>query len=402
MIRVSDLFATSFDGSEKFELPHYANEDVLDDMLVWAHTRKASDVTITSEDYAWADIGSMKHRISTRPISSMEAENFARIIYGADTAPALIQSGRDMDPTHEIRNMTATRDLTPLFRFRVNITGCRIPGGTGISFTFRSLPSTPPEVRVLGLEQEVLDHIRPPLGLNLVTGPTGSGKSTLLYSILRHQMELPTASEKLLDYSKPIEFVFDGLQFPHSFAIQTEVGRHLRDFDDGREAAQWAYATRNSLRRKPEIILIGESRDKATFAGCLENCLTGHLTFTTMHTVGVKETVRRALQFFDGSERRGVATDLLSTLNIIMTQRLVPRADGQGRVAIREYLLFNRFVRERLVEADHEDWPRILGQIMAMPRGERKTISKTLKESAYALFEEGIIDDLTYRNEGNL
>lgn len=394
---MSDIFRSEFVEGDVFNLPHYADADALDDLLLWGKAKKCSDMTLTSESPAWAQIGSKLHRVTNRALTAMEMENYARVIYGADTAPSLLRAGRDMDPTHEIRDNTS--GLNELVRFRVNITGCRIPGGVGISFTFRTLPSQPPPIEALGMEQEVMDVLRAPMGLNLVTGPTGSGKSTLLYSMLRALMERETASEKLLDYSRPIEFVFDGLDFPHSFAVQTEVGTHLKDFDDTREAAQWSYATRNSLRRAPEIILIGESRDNATFGGCLENCLTGHLTFTTMHTVGVPGTIRRALQFFNPGERRGVATDMLSTLNIVLTQRLLPRCDGPGRVAIREYLHFNDYVRRQLVELDHEMWPKKISEIMAQPPETRGTISKTLYESALPFYEQGIISELTFKNE---
>src|SRR3546814_4810216 len=132
----------------------------------------------------------------------------------------------------------------------------------------------------------------------LVTGPTGSGKSTLLSAAIRSLVEDENANEKVLEYSAPVEYVYDRVSMPSSVVFQTEVGRHLRPKDAHDEGSLFAYAVRNALRRKPTIILIGEARDRATIQASVEAALTGHLLFTTMHTIGVGETLRRAVTPF--------------------------------------------------------------------------------------------------------
>src|SRR5690606_26921321 len=126
--------------------------------------------------------------------------------------------------------------------------------------------SQPIELEKLGIEPAIVANVRPPQGLNLITGPTGSGKSTLLSSIVRYICENPDADEKIIEYSRPIEYVYDGLNFPASFVFQSEIGKHLRPKDErgGGEDSEWAYAVRNALRRAPDIILLGEARDRAT------------------------------------------------------------------------------------------------------------------------------------------
>lgn len=386
-------FLSSYKKGERFSWYGTLTADIADDLLLWAKERRASDVTLMTNSEVWPEMGGMWRRITERPLTDPEVENFVRVAYGADNGPGLVRSGRDIDPAYEVRMPTG------LERYRLNVTAGRIPGGVGFQMTFRTLPKSPPRITELpDMEQDIIENLRPEMGLVLVTGPTGSGKSTLLYAGLRSIMEDPAHSEKVLDYSKPIEYTMDGLKFPNSFIWQTEPGKHLINPDDKSESGQWQYAIRNSLRRKPEIILIGESRDRPTFDGCLQSCLTGHLTFTTMHTTGVPETIRRALKFYGSDERRGAAIDMLDALHMVITQRLVRRADGQGMVAVREYLIFDASVNENLVDADPDTWPALIREMMKVPVGERRVKSQSLTESALKLHERGIITKQTLRH----
>lgn len=383
-------FISSYVRGEKFTWSGNLSPDGVDELLYWAKSRNASDITIQSNECVWAQFGGKLFRITERPLTNGEIEAFVRTAYG-ENGPGLVRSGRDLDPSYD------TRMEGGIERYRLNITGGRIPGGTGFQLTFRALPKTPPSiVEIPHIEQDIIDNLRPEQGLILVTGPTGSGKSTLLYAGMRYLMEDPERYEKVLDYSKPIEYTMDGLNFPNSFIFQTEPGRHLKNPDCATEAGQWQYSVRNSLRRKPEIILVGESRDRATFEGCLEATQTGHLTFSTMHTMGVPETIRRALKFFSPEERRGAAIDMLDALTMVVTQRLIPRCDGKGKVAIREYLVFDGTVYEELVDLDPDFWPSRIRAMMSAPIEERKVKAQSLKEAAGKLLERGIIDKKTF------
>lgn len=357
-------------------------EDI-DHVLAHAVRLKASDITFQPGQPIWAEIAGRWIRLTKRSLRLPEVEVLARAIYG-DNAMALLNAGRDADPSYEIRHPAGEGRL----RFRVNLTAGRLPGGLGAQITLRALPSQPIPVSALGVEPAILEHFRPAQGLNLVCGPTGSGKSTLLSSLVRWRCEQKGANEKVIEYSKPIEYVFDGLEFPDSFVWQTEVGTHLRNSEDDGEASLWSYCVRNALRRKPSIILVGEARDRPTIQASIEAALTGHLVLTTLHTIGVPETIRRLLIPFAREERDTVAVDLLQVLNMVVTQILVRDRHG-GRVAIREYLVFDQTIRRKLEALSSDRWPALLRDMIDSGQSE----AQSMLEAATALLRAGRIDE---------
>ena len=194
------------------------------------------------------------------------------------------------------------------------------------------------------LPPDIKEAIAPYQGVVYVTGATGSGKSTLLASIIRHLAENEESNRKILTYEAPIEFVYDGLEMPNSIVSQSEIPRHLPSFAAG---------VRNALRRKPRLILVGEARDQETMSAVLEAALTGHPVYTTLHSNGVAETMRRLVTTFPADERHGRTIDILETIRLAIWQKLVPTVDGK-RVALREYLIFTDEVRDILLDVDLE------------------------------------------------
>jgi defect-in-organelle-trafficking protein DotB len=176
---------------------------------------------------------------------------------------------------------------------------------------------------------------------------------------------------------------------------QTEAGRHLRPPEDAErrnDMSIFAYCTRNALRRKPTIVIIGESRDKATIQGTVELALTGHLVYSTMHVIGVAETLRRAIQPFPGDERQAMAIDIMQSMRMIVTQLLFPRKGG-GRLACREYAIFDAGTRAHFLNRPVDDWPAIARRLMQ----EHKMVSKTMSDSAWDAFEAGAMSEETYK-----
>lgn len=354
-----------------------------DRLLCRAVDLKASDVTLQPNQPVWAEIAGRWVRLTARALRAPEVETVARTIYG-DTAMALLNAGRDADPAYEIRHP----ELGTRLRFRVNMTAGRLGGGTSLQITLRTLPMQPIPIDVLRVEEPILRHFRPAQGLNLVCGPTGAGKSTLLSSLIRWRCEQPGANEKVLEYSKPIEYVFDGLEFPNSFVFQTEAGTQLRPAGEDDETSLWAYCVRNALRRKPSIIVIGEARDRATIQACVEAALTGHLVLTTLHTIGVAETVRRLILPFPPAERETIAADLLQVLNLIVTQMLLPRRGG-GRVAVREFMVFTPSLRQRLSRLPAASWPQEIRSVLAREEADAQTLAAAVRR----LVDRGEIDE---------
>jgi len=385
-IKPSDsLFAGLHDGS-RFDCGTYFGPDEFDAMLSWGSERKASDITMQPDLPAMADIGGLILPITTKPLTSSEIEGVVRYVYG-ENGPAEIMGGFDLDPSHEIR----IRGIG-VKRYRVNITGGRIIGGKGMQITIRSLPGMPIPIEKLDVEPEIIRNFRPEQGLILITGPTGSGKSTLLSSGIRMLVERPDGNEKVLEYSAPIEYVYDGVIMPSSIVFQTHVGRDLRPRgSDNDERSNFAYSVRNGLRRKPTIMVIGEARDRATIEAVVEAGLTGHLVFSTMHTIGVGETLRRAIMPFPDDIRRSMAVDIMESLRMVVTQILVPRIGG-GKVACREFMVFGRDIREAFLKENSDDWPKVSRRLLA----EERAIGRTMAKSALDLLARGLIDERVY------
>ena len=225
------------------------------------------------------------------------------------------------------------------------------------------------------IARQLLEPIIPDDGIVYITGATGSGKSTLLASIIRHIAEDPDCHRKILTYESPIEFVFDEIERVSSLISQSEIPLHLPSFAAG---------VRNALRRKPRLILVGEARDSETISAALEAALTGPPVYTTLHTNGVPETIRRLVGSFPPDERRGRTIDIIETLRVIIWQRLVPTTDGK-RTPLREYLVFDDQIRNDLLTVDPE---RVTEQT-------RKVLYKhgqTMFDDAHAKFKDGIIE----------
>jgi len=232
----------------------------------------------------------------------------------------------------------------------------------------------------LNVEPEIIKAMAPDQGTVVVTGPTGSGKSTLLAAIIKALAEDVDSNRKILTYESPIEFVYDLVTMPSSVMSQSEIPRHLPSFSAG---------VRNALRRKPRLILVGEARDAETISAVIDAALTGHPVYTTLHSNGVSDAVRRMISTFPADERHGRALDILETLRLVIWQKLAPSVDGK-RVALREYLVFDQEVRDILIDTQVE-------LLAAKTRQLLKERGQPMVVDAKKKFEEGILPEREYR-----
>lgn len=345
----------------------------LDRLLLHCVGHDASDVTLQSKSPVLAEIHGRLYPITTRVTSNAEVADMINAIYGPN-ATTQISSGADVDTHYEIRPDRESR-----FRFRINGTGCQVEGSDAIQITARTIPSEPPDLSTMALDQDILDNMAPHQGTVVVTGATGSGKSTLLASIIKEIASWDDAHRKMLTYEAPIEFVYDTCKKPSSIIAQSEIPRHLPSFAAG---------VRNALRRKPGLILVGEARDAETIAAVIDAALTGHPVYTTLHSNGVADCVRRMVSTFPAEERHGRALDILETLRMVIWQKLVPTVDGK-RVALREFLVFDEYVRDILVTTEVE-------KVAAKTRQLLKEHGQPMIVDAKRKFEEGKIDQRTY------
>lgn len=340
--------------------------------LILEHCAKfeVSDITIqTGEPIIMEEFGYLR-KISKKTLSNAEVGDLLNGIYGANGTTRLL-SGEDIDTNYEFKPDRAKR-----LRFRVNATACLVGGHEGIQITLRTIPSDPPLLTSLDLEPELIEALKPSEGVVYVTGATGSGKTTLLSSIIRSIVEDETENRKILTYESPIEFVYDNVKRSNSIVSQTEIPKHLPNFADG---------VRNALRRKPRLILVGESRDYETINAVLDAALTGHPVYTTAHSNGVSETVRRLIGSFPRSERTGKTIDIIETIRLIIWQKLVPSTDGK-QTALREFLVFNDKIREELLSQDVENITANIRKIL-------KKSKQTMLDSAIKKHKAGIISD---------
>jgi defect-in-organelle-trafficking protein DotB len=345
----------------------------LEALLIWCAQNRASDVTIQTDRPVMIEVDGVLLPVTRRSLDSADMVNILTKVYGPDALPKLA-GGHDMDLSYEVRPERNTR-----YRFRVNITAIMSRGRDAAQITLRSLPNLPPTMAELNVEPRIVENWAPRQGLVLITGPTGSGKSTLLAAGCRMLIERPEGCGKMLTYEAPIEFTYDGIIGPYSSVSQTEIPRHLHNFAAG---------VRNALRRKPAIILVGESRDRETVAAAIEAGQTGHLVFSTAHTTGVAATIRRMVSVFDPAERTERGFALMETMRLIVTQVLVPKIGG-GRIGLREYMVFDDRVREILLDMPLENWTSETQRLV-------RRYGQPMEETAGKAFKEGLIDRHTY------
>lgn len=334
----------------------------------------ASDITFQTNEPIIAEVYGRLNKVTRRRLSNNEVSEMINAMYGPN-GTAQIMSGKDVDTHYEIRPNRSDR-----FRFRINATGCLVEGHDGIQITARTIPSDPPTIASMNLPQPVLDAIMPEQGIVYVTGATGSGKSTLLASIIRSIAEDVESNRKILTYEAPIEFVYDSVEKASAVVSQSEIPRHLPSFAAG---------VRNALRRKPRLILVGEARDVETISAAMEAAMTGHPVYTTLHSNGVAETVRRLVTTYPAEERAGRTIDLIETMRLIISQRLAPTVDGK-RVALREYLVFDEKVRDTLLDIDPIN---ITAMVRKLVREQGRSMATDAKEK----FDAGTISERTYR-----
>jgi len=218
-------------------------------------------------------------------------------------------------------------------RFRVNAYFQR----SAVGAAFRLIPFEVAPLESLGLPPAVADFANRPRGLVLVTGPTGSGKSTTLASLI--DVINQSREEHIMTIEDPIEFLH---QHKKCIVNQRELGSDATSFGDALKAA---------LRQDPDVILVGEMRDLETIGTAITAAETGHLVFATLHTQDTPQTVDRIIDVFPSAQQGQIRAQLAVALQGIMTQMLLPTADGSGRCVATEVLVPTPAVRNLIRES---------------------------------------------------
>ena len=244
----------------------------------------------------------------------LAAEDTRRLIYSMlePDQRTRLEANWELDSSYEVAGLS---------RFRVNVLMTR----AGLETVMRVIGATIPEPEALGITPQMLALAGLPRGLVLVTGPTGCGKTTTLACLIDRANE--TRPEHILTIEDPIEFIYE----PKRCVIrQRQVGLNTKSFPNALKAA---------LREDPNIILVGEMRDYETIGLAVTAAETGHLCFATLHTQDAASTVARIIDVFPPHQQAQIRVQVANSLRAVISQLLLPRLDGKGRVAVRELMI---------------------------------------------------------------
>src|SRR5882724_10962993 len=297
----------------------------IDDLLVTAIAHFASDLHLKVGSFPVMRVGGELHPIVEAPKLSPEDT--------LDMAFSMM-SNRQKQKLKEVSEVDIAYSVKGLGRFRANIFQQR----GSVSLVLRVIPDQSRSTAALGLPPVIDKIAEERRGLILVTGATGSGKSTTLAAMIDRINA--TRSGHIVTIEDPIEFLHPDKK---AFVTQREVDVDTRSF---------AEALRGALRQDPDVILVGEMRDSETIETALTAAETGHLVLSTLHTLDATETISRIIAAFPPHQQKQVRLQLGSVLRGVVSQRLVPRADGKGRVAAVEVLVANSRVREMVEDKD--------------------------------------------------
>ena len=282
----------------------------VDRLLAMVREQGASDLHITVDEPPFIRVNGEMVRMDMKPLNAQQTEQIVMSLLNERNLRRLMDGG-EADLCYAVPEVG---------RYRCNVFRQRL----GLCAAFRVIPNLPPtfaDIRLPGRLAELLDYHQ---GIIVVSGPAGSGKSTTLAAIVNLINE--SKADHVITMEDPIEFVHP---IKTALVNQREVGAHTESF---------ARALRGALRQDPDVIVVGEMRDPETARMALTAAETGHLVVATMHTTSAVQTVERLVKSFPPDEQPQVRMALSEALKYVVSQSLVPRRDGKGRVAVFEIL----------------------------------------------------------------
>lgn len=293
--------------------------------------KNTSDLIFSPGRAPQVEVNGQLMQLKIEGVGVLSAEDTARI------AADLI--GRNSTAVQKLRDEGScdiSYSLPKISRFRVNIFTQR--GSCAI--VMRVIPTSVPDFKALNLPPQLAETCGLRNGVVLVTGPTGSGKSSTLAAILNKIND--EKAYHIITIEDPIEFL-------HSHRRATIHQRELHS-----DTPNFALALRAALRQAPKVILVGEMRDKETIEVALEAAETGHLVFSTLHTIDASKTIERIIGVFALGEQNAIRNRLAKAFRFVISQRLVPRVDGTGRVGVFEILKSTVRTREYVERGESE------------------------------------------------
>ena len=331
----------------------------IDDLLRTAIERKASDLHLKVGNYPCLRVdGELRPMTESPRVSPEDMLNMA----------FSMMSNRQKQRFKETADLDLAYGVAGLGRFRVNVFQQR--GNVGL--VLRVIPTKIRTIEELALPRivgQICDERR---GMVLVTGTTGSGKSTTLAAMVDRINS--TRPDHIITIEDPIEYLHRDKK---GFVNQREVEVDTHSFGT---------ALRAALRQDPDVILVGEMRDQETIGTALLAAETGHMVFSTLHTLDATETIQRIIAVFPPPEQKQIRLQMATTLKAVVSQRLVRKADGVGRVPAVEVLIATAFVRDCIVNPDKTKMIRD-----AIATGTSQYGMQTFDQSLYDLYTQGLV-----------
>lgn len=329
----------------------------IDDLLQYAHDHKASDLHITVGIPPKCRINGELMDMPYDKLLPPDTDALIRPLLGEHFSDVLERDG-EVDFSYSIRS---------LGRYRVNVFKQR----GSYAAVMRLVGTTVPAPEVLGIPQSVTELITKKRGMVLVTGPTGSGKSTTLASLIDQLNNKYNAH--VITLEDPIEYLHNHKQ---SIVNQREIGLDTQSY---------ANALRAALREDPDVILVGEMRDLDTISTAITAAETGHLVFSTLHTIGAAATIDRVIDVFPPHQQQQIRIQLASVLEAVISQQLIPTSDNRGRVAAYEVMHATPAVKNLIREGKSH-------QITSIIQTSKKLGMLTMDDAIYDLYLKRKID----------
>ncbi|MHB2017801.1 MAG: type IV pilus twitching motility protein PilT, partial [Candidatus Xenobia bacterium] len=304
----------------------------LDDLLRSMVANNASDLHLKAGMPAVLRIQGQITQIQMEPLSR---DDISQMV----TAPL---TATQIEKLHNERELDFSYQLAEVARFRGNLFWQK--GNLGA--VFRIIPSEVPSLETLGMPPLLAQLTEREQGLVLVTGPTGSGKSTTLAAMIDYLNA--TQPRHIITIEDPLEFVHGDKV---ALVNQREVGADTKSFSE---------ALRRALRQDPDVILVGEMRDPETIDIAMTAAETGHLVFSTLHTNDAKQSIDRIINAFPPEEHHQVRMQLALVLTAVVSQRLVRKVDGSGRVAVQEIMINSPTVRKLVEEGKTQSLDKVI------------------------------------------
>ena len=334
-----------------------------EELFAWLrhmNKHKGSDLFITTNFPPAMKVDGKITRLSDEPLS---AEKCMEIAFS-------IMSSKQIEEFSSTNECNFAISLPDTSRFRVNT---MVQRGAA-ALVFRSITSNIPKFETLNLPPILKDIALRKRGLIIFVGGTGSGKSTSLASLIDYRNE--NSFDHIITIEDPIEFIH---QHKNCIITQREIGV---------DTENWPIALKNTLRQAPDVILIGEIRDRETMDYAISFAETGHLCMATLHANSTNQALDRIINFFPEERRTQLLTDLSLNLQAFISQRLIPRESGQGRVAAVEVLLNSPIIADLIQKGEVHNIKEMMKKSTGMGM-------ITFDQALYDLYENG---DISYKD----